>query len=78
MFLLVKLMAETSTFTLVFYRSLVQIAISLATLLRRGEDPLGPPGETRFYLSVRGTFGAAAVCCWFFGIQVLPLPDAGE
>jgi drug/metabolite transporter (DMT)-like permease len=75
MFLLVKLMASTNTFTLVFYRSLVQIAIALATLYRQGENPFGPPG-TRLLLVMRAVFGAAAVCAWFFGIQVLPLPDA--
>jgi drug/metabolite transporter (DMT)-like permease len=77
MFLLVKLMSSTNTFTLVFYRSLVQIAISLATLIWEGKNPLGPPGNnTRLFLFLRGMFGATAVCAWFFGIQVLPLPDA--
>ena len=75
MFLLVKIMADANTFTLVLYRSFVQIAISLAALLREGENPLGPP-EARFWLVCRGFFGAAAVCAWFFGIQILPLPDA--
>mmetsp|Transcript_30633 Transcript_30633/g.47008 ORF Transcript_30633/g.47008 Transcript_30633/m.47008 type:complete len:379 (-) Transcript_30633:32-1168(-) len=75
MFLLVKLMTHTNPFTLVFYRSIVQIGISFATLIYQGENPLGPPG-TRFWLIIRGAFGAAAVCAWFFGIQTLPLPDA--
>lgn len=75
MFFLVKLMSSTNTFTLVFYRSIVQIVISLGTLLSRGENPFGPPG-VRLLLSVRGIFGAGAVCAWFFGIQVLPLPSA--
>lgn len=75
MFLLVKLMASMNTFTLVFYRSLVQIAISLIELYRKGENPLGPP-DVRVYLVLRAVFGAAAVCAWFFGIQLLPLPDA--
>lgn len=75
MFLLVKVMADMNTFTLVFYRSLVQIAISLIDLHRKGENPLGPP-DVRVYLVLRAVFGAAAVCAWFFGIQILPLPDA--
>lgn len=75
MFFLVKLMSSTNTFTLVFYRSIVQIAISYTTLISRGESPFGAPG-VRWLLSVRGIFGAGAVCAWFFGIQVLPLPDA--
>lgn len=67
MFLLVKVMGPgANTFTLVLYRSLVQIAISLVTLVHQGENPLGPP-ECRFWLCVRGLFGSAAVCAWFFG-----------
>lgn len=75
MFFVVKLMSSTNTFTLVFYRSIVQIFISFTTLVSRGESILGPPG-CRLLLSLRGIFGAGAVCAWFFGIQVLPLPDA--
>lgn len=78
MFLLAKLLQNTAdAFTLVFYRSLVQIAISLTAIIQNGEDPLGQAGEfTRFWLLVRGGFGAGAVIAWFFGIQNLPLPDA--
>jgi drug/metabolite transporter (DMT)-like permease len=78
MFLLVKVMEGTAdAFTLVFYRSLVQITISLSAIIQNGENPLGPAGEfTRFWLLVRGGFGAGAVIAWFFGIQILPLPDA--
>lgn len=68
-------MEDTNTFTLVFYRSVIQILISLWVILREGGNPFGPP-DARFWLVVRGLFGAAAVCAWFFGIQVLPLPDA--
>ena len=67
MFLLVKIMGPgANTFTLVLYRSLVQIAISLITLIHRGENPLGPP-DCRFWLCMRGFFGSAAVCAWFYG-----------
>jgi len=77
MFLLVKVMRGYNTFTLVFWRSLVQIAISLYDLAKKGVSPLGPDdGAVRFLLVCRAVFGAAAVCAWFFGIQVLPLPDA--
>ncbi|KAL7569816.1 hypothetical protein ACA910_008829 [Epithemia clementina (nom. ined.)] len=144
MFLLVKLMKGTSTFTLVYYRSWVQILLSLlalthawrkkqreqqerkknkrqeqeiAWLLRTndhdhdeetaeqnkeafallskdyhnnnnddrttsGHDDddiwsffLGP-APVRGWLVWRGLSGAAAVCAFFFGIQILPLPDA--
>lgn len=67
MYLLVKVMGpNANTFTLVLYRSLVQIVISLTSLLHAGEDPLGPP-DCRFWLVIRGLFGSAAVCAWFFG-----------
>lgn len=76
MFLLVKLMEGTAdSFTLVFYRSIVQIIISLSQIIKNKENPLGQP-QSRGWLLVRGGFGAGAVIAWFFGIQNLPLPDA--
>lgn len=75
MFLLVKLLADASTFMLLFYRGLVQVVLSFVALRRAGVNPLGPP-EVRLLLVLRATLGAAAVCAWFFGAQVLPLPDA--
>ena len=75
MFLTVKLMASVNTFTLVFYRSLIQILLSLGALIDKGVNPLGPPG-VRLELTARAVFGGVAVAAWFFGIQVLPLPDA--
>ena len=114
MFLLVKLMNHTNTFTLVWYRSWIQIALSLVTLwhawhtrpqrpaTRRSHTALdleqAPPpphpneqdqqnnismmdfflgaASVRGWLMWRGLSGAAAVCAFFFGIQLLPLPDA--
>jgi len=77
MFLLVKVMSQMNTFTLVFYRSIVQIAICLVDLYKKGVNPFGPDcGSVRFYLVLRAGFGAAAVIAWFYGIQNLPLPDA--
>ena len=76
MFLTVKIMASTNTFTLVFYRSLVQIVISLGSLMEKGLNPLGPPGWVRVELAARAVFGGIAVAAWFYGIQILPLPDA--
>jgi len=77
MFLLVKIMTQMNTFTLVFYRSIVQICISLVDLYKKRVNPLGPNDiKIRFYLVVRGVLGAAAVMAWFFGIQILPLPTA--
>lgn len=75
-YLAVKIFGSSAnTFTLVAYRSLVQIAISFGTLVHRGENPLGHP-SVRWWLAARAVFGSAAVCAWFFGIQILPLPDA--
>lgn len=66
-----------NTFTLVFWRSIVQILISLVDLYKKSENPFGPNDlRIRFYLVLRAVFGAAAVMAWFFGIQILPLPDA--
>lgn len=76
MFLLVKLVSANS-FSLVFYRSIVQIILSLMSLLHEGAaNPLTGPRGVRLLLVLRAGFGAAAVCAWFYGCQVLPLPDA--
>ena len=77
MFLLVKVMKSMNTFTLVFWRSVVQIGISLVDLHQKKKNPFGPNDATvRGWLIIRGAFGAAAVMAWFFGIQILPLPTA--
>ena len=70
-------MKSMNTFTLVFWRSVVQIIISLVDLYKKKENPFGPnDAKVRFYLIIRAVFGAGAVMAWFFGIQILPLPDA--
>ena len=78
MFLFVKLMADANTFTLVFYRAICEIVIAIIDIKRKGdENLLGPDDPSiRFWLVVRGATGAIAVCAFFFGIQLLPLPDA--
>jgi drug/metabolite transporter (DMT)-like permease len=76
MFLFAKLLqGHANSFTLVFYRSLVQIAVSLWAVVRNGENPLGPPAA-RGWLLIRGGFGSGAVIAFFYAIQHLPLPDA--
>ena len=76
MFLFAKLMEGTAdSFTLVFYRSLVQIGICLFSIIRNHEHPLGEP-EVRPWLLVRGGIGSGAVIAFFYAIQHLPLPDA--
>lgn len=75
MFLLVKVLKSANLFTVVFYRSLVQIFMSVIILSKKGVDPLGPP-ELRWELIARAVFGTVAVAAFFFGIQVLALPEA--
>ena len=76
MFLFVKLMqGRANTFTLGFYRALVEIPVALFLCWQDGEHPAGPP-RARRWLWVRGGTGAAAVLCFFYAIQHLPLPDA--
>jgi drug/metabolite transporter (DMT)-like permease len=76
MFLFVKLMqGKANTFVLSFYRGLVEIPIALYLCAKASEHPLGPSSK-RNWLLVRGGVGGAAVLCFFFAIQHLPLPDA--
>jgi drug/metabolite transporter (DMT)-like permease len=76
MFLFAKIMEGTAdSFTLVFYRSLVQIVICYSAIVRNGENPLGGE-DVRGWLLVRGGIGAGAVIAFFYAIQHLPLPDA--
>jgi len=45
--------------------------------MQKGLNPLGPNDwKIRVLLMLRAVFGALAVCSWFYGVQVLPLPDA--
>ena len=83
MFLGVKLYSSAPTFTLVFYRSVVQMILSGGLLLLRtkkeqdGNPLLGPKdADVRWLLTLRGTFGSLAVAAMFYAIQNLPLPDA--
>jgi drug/metabolite transporter (DMT)-like permease len=76
MFLFVKLLqGRANSFVLGFYRALVEIPIALWLCYTDSENPLGPP-HRRGWLWVRGGVGAAAVLCFFYAIQHLPLPDA--
>uniref|UniRef100_A0A7R9ZHZ7 EamA domain-containing protein n=1 Tax=Pseudictyota dubia TaxID=2749911 RepID=A0A7R9ZHZ7_9STRA len=76
-FLFVKLMeGKANSFTVTFYRALVEIPIALWLCERRSiDDYIGPP-RARAWLLVRGGMGAPAVLCFFYAIQHLPLPDA--
>ena len=58
---------------LVFARSLVAIAISVALLRRAGMHTLG---QRRWLLLARGAWGYAALSCGFFAMTHLPLAEA--
>ena len=76
MFLFVKFMeGKANTFILAWYRAWVEIPIALFLCWQDKENPLGSP-EARGWLWVRGGMGGAAVICFFYAIQHLPLPDA--
>ena len=75
MFLFVKFLKDANTFTLVFWRAICEILIAIAELKRNDDLILGPK-EVRGYLVLRAATGAVAVCAFFYGIQMLPLPDA--
>eukprot|EP00523_Entomoneis_sp_CCMP467_P010974 CAMPEP_0168740672 /NCGR_PEP_ID=MMETSP0724-20121128/12109_1 /TAXON_ID=265536 /ORGANISM="Amphiprora sp., Strain CCMP467" /LENGTH=450 /DNA_ID=CAMNT_0008788133 /DNA_START=239 /DNA_END=1591 /DNA_ORIENTATION=- len=76
MFLFVKILqGKANTFVMAFWRALVEIPIALALCYNAQENPMGPPAARR-WLWVRGGTGAAAVLCFFYAIQHLPLPDA--
>jgi drug/metabolite transporter (DMT)-like permease len=76
MFLFVKFMqGKANSFTLAFYRALVEIPIALYLCNQDHESPLGPQSK-RAWLWVRGGVGGAAVLCFFYAIQHMPLPDA--
>ena len=58
---------------LVFARSVVAIAISVAMMRRAGVHTLG---NRRWLLLARGVWGYAALSCGFYAVTVLPLAEA--
>mmetsp|Transcript_23420 Transcript_23420/g.41086 ORF Transcript_23420/g.41086 Transcript_23420/m.41086 type:complete len:405 (+) Transcript_23420:119-1333(+) len=89
-FLVAKLLTGMSVFTLIFWRSIVQMLICLGKLFKRKtecdinddacvrrQNPFGPDDwNVRSWLVLRAVFSSAAIGCWFYGVQILPLPDA--
>lgn len=81
MFLGVKLYSSAPTFTLVFYRSIVQAVLSGIVLFmdkekQDVEESILGPKDVRGLLFLRGLFGSLAVAAFFYAVQCLPLPDA--
>jgi drug/metabolite transporter (DMT)-like permease len=65
--------ARLPTQEIVFVRSLVSLAISLALLRRSG---VALWGNRRWLLVLRGTWGFLALSCAFYALAHLPLADA--
>jgi drug/metabolite transporter (DMT)-like permease len=89
MFLGVKLFGSAPTFTLIFYRSIVQAILSGSLLLfknRRNKESTATAIDDenvessseriQMLLILRAAFGSIAVAAFFYAVQNLPLPDA--
>lgn len=81
MFLGVKLYSNAPTFTLVFYRSIVQailagIGLLTSTKQNHTKESFLGTANVRGLLVLRGLFGSLAVAAFFYAVQCLPLPDA--
>ena len=92
MFLGVKLFSDAPTFTLIFYRSVVQSILSgimirknkmrdnnASTTTETSADPSTHDDdkvEIQILLILRAVFGSFAVAAFFYAVQNLPLPDA--
>ena len=92
MFLGVKLFSDAPTFTLIFYRSVVQSILSgimirknkmrdnnASTTTETSTDPSTHDDEKveiQILLILRAVFGSFAVAAFFYAVQNLPLPDA--
>jgi drug/metabolite transporter (DMT)-like permease len=74
MSLFVKLTgAHLPTMEIVFFRSLITLALSGAMLWRYR---IGPWGSARKLLFLRGVLGFAALSCFYYGVVHLPLAEA--
>jgi len=71
--LCVKSLSHIPFTELVFFRSLVSIALSLVMVYRLKLNPLG---NNRLFLVLRGLFGVTALSLFFFTLQKLPIATA--
>lgn len=91
MFLGVKLFSDAPTFTLIFYRSVVQALLSgfllvknkkqgdgsaAASTTSRNDPAKEKDKNVQLLLILRAAFGSLAVAAFFYAVQNLPLPDA--
>lgn len=71
--LCVKELAHLPTSELIFFRSIISLALSLGYLIPRGINPFG---NNRKFLFLRGFFGVLALTGFFITLQNMPLATA--
>jgi drug/metabolite transporter (DMT)-like permease len=69
----VRELAHLPTSELIFFRSIISLALSLGYLLPRGISPLG---NNHKFLILRGVFGVLALTGFFLTLQNMPLATA--
>ncbi|WBA41517.1 DMT family transporter [Hymenobacter canadensis] len=71
----VKMLPHLPPLEIIFFRSVLSLALSYGALRQLRVRPWGEPG-TRFYLVSRGATGALGLALYFYTLQVLPLASA--
>ncbi|MFM6952172.1 MAG: DMT family transporter [Bacteroidota bacterium] len=69
----VKFVHNMPVSEIVFFRAVVQIALSIAILFQLKQSPWG---KNPTLLALRGLFGSIGLFCYFFTLQVMPLGNA--
>ncbi|WP_260625725.1 DMT family transporter [Hymenobacter sediminicola] len=71
----VKLLPHLPPLEIIFFRSVLSLALSYGALRQARVAPWGQP-QSRFYLLSRGTTGALALVLYFYTLQTMPLASA--
>jgi len=71
----VKLLSHLPLLEIIFFRSVISLALSYTALHQARVQPWGQP-KSRFYLLSRGTTGALALVLYFYTLQTMPLASA--
>ena len=69
----VKLLSGFPVTELIFFRSIVSLALSLIVVWKAGVSPFG---NSRKYLILRGVFGVIALSMFFYTLQNMPIATA--
>lgn len=69
----VKLLSGFPVTELIFFRSIVSLALSLIVVWKAGVSPFG---NSRKYLILRGVFGVTALSMFFYTLQKMPIATA--